>query len=246
MNMSSNASRNLETPTSSSTASALEAYANETLGALPGARLKFAKGEWTLDGQTVGSGEEFVTVPSSITRAMERWQSKRITDRVVARLGERLVPRSELGDHDRSRWETGLDGRERDPWGEVHYLGLRRLDDNSLVVFSTSSDGGRKAIAQIAKAAASRPGEAPIVTLGSNSYPHRSFGQITTPTFDVAGWEPTAPEASPAPAPVAALAAPKAAVGQESKAAPDRLNDDVDSLFGPMPPLSAYSADDGL
>ena len=246
MNMSRNASRNLETPTSSSTASALEAYANETLGALPGARLKFAKGEWTLDGQTVGSGEEFVTVPSSITRAMERWQSKRITDRVVARLGERLVPRSELGDHDRSRWETGLDGRERDPWCEVHYLGLRRLDDDSLVVFSTSSDGGRKAIAQIAKAAASRPGEAPIVTLGSDSYPHRSFGQITTPTFDVAGGSRQPQRHRRRLHPSRRSPRPKLRWGRSSKAAPDRLNDDVDSLFGPMPPLSAYSADDGL
>ena len=157
------------------------------------------------------------------------------------------MPRSELGDHDRSRWETGLDGRERDPWGEVHYLGLRRLDDDSLVVFSTSSDGGRKAIAQIAKAAASRPGEAPIVTLGSELVPapelradhdfHVRCGRV----------------GADSPRGIAGACTRRGARRAQScggagvrSAAPDRLNDDVDSLFGPMPPLSAYSADDGL
>jgi len=145
---------NVDIPT---TSSLLADYAGEVLGAVPGARLKFAKGEWTCDDAPVAKGEQFIVHPETITRCLEKWEGKRIVDRVVARLGDRLPPRSTLGDTDESLWELGLDGRPRDPWGEVHYLGLTRIEDGSAVAFAATSDGGKKAIGRLAMTIANLP-----------------------------------------------------------------------------------------
>jgi hypothetical protein len=180
--------RDLAPENASAASSALAAYANEVLGALPGDRAKFAKGDWIINDEPVDANEKFIACPETITRCWERWENKRITDRHVARLGERLAPRSGLGDHDRTLWELGLNGRGRDPWSEVHYLGLTRADDGSPVAFGTASDGGQKAIARLASAAAQHPGKAPIVMLAADSYSHKTFGKVLVPQFDIVGW----------------------------------------------------------
>ena len=139
-----------------------------------------------IDDEPVAPTERFVAEPETITRCFEKWEGKRVTDRVVARLGERLPPRSSV-------WELGLDGHPRNPWSEVHYLGLTRIAEHGLPVgFAASSDGGKKAIARlaaaVAKASAQHPGMAPIVVLSSDSYTHRTFGKVLVPQFDVVSW----------------------------------------------------------
>jgi hypothetical protein len=227
---------------SSALAAALKAHANETIGVdLPGPKLKFVKGHWSIGDQEVSATEEFVVYPETIVKVWERWENKRIADRIIARLGEKLPSRSSLGDTDRSAWALGQNGKPSDPWTESHIVAMRRSRDNSPIVFVTASDGGKKSLGHLADAAAGRADFCPVVELSSSSYSHPTWGLIFTPQFDVTGWAPRNPKPLDAPA----IAAPKAAAVQESKAPPARgsLNDDIDSLFGPSPPLSAYADD---
>ena len=87
--------------------SALAKYASEILGTLPGDRLKFAKGTWSINDVPVPQGQRLVAHLSTITQCWERWEGKRIADRIVAPLGDRLPPRETLGHSEVPHVEAG-------------------------------------------------------------------------------------------------------------------------------------------
>ena len=172
--------------------SALAHFAAEEIGSMPGQFVKFTKGDWSSGGAPVNLNDKYRAELLGIIRAWEKWLDRRVVERVCVPLGQRLPPRSELGDTEEALWPLGLDGERRDPWQTSSYVGLVRVRDGERFVFAASSDGARKALGALALAGSKRRDALPVVRLGTSSYQHRTFGKVLTPRFDVVGWEATA------------------------------------------------------
>ena len=160
-------------------------------GAIPGARLKFAKGEWTLDEIFVGPKEEFRAELSSITMCWERWSDKHIVERVIATLGEKLPPREALGYLDES--EVGSKHRRRTSARSVVGKSLHPIDSPKqrrtrrvCNEFFRRQKGYRLSCAsrcEETRGGANRNARRQL-------YQHRTFGKVLTPCFAINGWVP--------------------------------------------------------
>jgi hypothetical protein len=186
------------------------AFATQEGGALEGEFLKFTRGAWMIGDNEVKEDTRLIAGMSDLHTGWLRWGNASVTDRVLGRVAEGFVPppRSELGDNNEAQWDTGPGG-PRDPWVFTAILPLIAEEDDRRLVYSTSSFGGRRAIARLSSAYARRRDRTsmPVVTLGGDSYKHKTFGLVHRPLFVVVGWLGGMPE----------LPAPK----------PARLNDEV-------------------
>jgi hypothetical protein len=168
-----------------------------------GQLLKFSKGDWLY-----GAEDDELKVGTKLTANMQslmvgwvKWVDNRPVEQLMGALVEGFSPkrRSELGDHDEDQWEVGTDGKTRDPWQFTNYLILKpagkKVNDEDLFTFSTSSRGGLNALGALCKVYGkemrTRPNMNPVVELGVDSYnhPNKEFGRIKIPTFSVTGWE---------------------------------------------------------
>jgi hypothetical protein len=169
---------------------------NDEIGANFGAFLKFAKGDWLLgeEGKKVPVEARFVANMHEYYRGWVRWWGGKPTDHLIGRVIDRhrVPPREELGDMDESKWEVEPNGARRDPWAKTCYLALRDVSNDEICCFTSSSDGGRKAVAKLAdrydRLRHKHKAKMPVVTLGSESYQHGTYGKILKPTFRVVDW----------------------------------------------------------
>lgn len=164
-----------------------------------GKLLKFSKGDYLL-----GEDNEPIEIGTVVTAAVDqllvgwiRWESGKPTEHRMVLVASRQAPprRHELGDADRTVWELGSDGEQRDPWAYSAYLPLLSAD-GELWTFTTSSRGGHGAIGTLSRAYANHrrkaPDDLPLISLEVDSYQHsnREYGRIKVPVFEVTGWEP--------------------------------------------------------
>ena len=169
---------------------------NDEIGASFGAFLKFTKGDWTLgeDDQEVPPDARFVANLEEYYRGWVRWWDGKPTDHLIGRVIDRhrVPPREELGDLDESKWETEPSGARRDPWAKTVYLAMRDMSNDEIVCFTSSSDGGRKAVARLADHYDRKrhlfKAKMPIVCLEQESYQHKVYGKILKPRFNVVDW----------------------------------------------------------
>ena len=192
-----------------------------------GRLLKFSKGDFLAgeDNQEIRKGTQFVANMDQLLVGWIKWENMRPVEQEMGRLSEGYQPpkRGELGDNDRSQWETDQNGDERDPWQFSNYLLLKtpgESGEDNLFTFTTSSKGGLGAIGELCKAYSKamlqRPDQYPVIALMGSSYPHRnkSLGRIKISVFEIVGWAPKAEfedaeKAAPAEAePKAKAAAP--------------------------------------
>jgi len=105
-------------------------------------------------------------------------------------------PRSELGDHDKERWEVGLSGQPTDPWRAQVLLPLKELDGDRLYIFQTSSVTGLRAVASLISECKQmqkkEPTMYPIVELAIGAFEHKNpmIGTVKKPAFKVVGKTP--------------------------------------------------------
>jgi hypothetical protein len=169
---------------------------NDEVGASFGAFLKFTKGDWTLgeEAKTVPADARFVVNLEEYYRGWVRWWDGKPTDHLIGRVIDRhrVPPREELGDLDKSKWETEPSGARRDPWAKTVYLAMRDMSNGEIVCFTSPSDGGRKAVARLADHYDRKrhlfKAKMPIVCLEQESYQHKVYGKILKPRFNVVDW----------------------------------------------------------
>jgi hypothetical protein len=99
--------------------------------------------------------------------------------------------RHELGDTDANFWER----RDQDPWQLTFFLPLTDPNNGELFVYSTTSRGGKDALANLQDSYADNrehhPKEAhrlPLICLSSDHYQHPDFGRVETPALDIVRW----------------------------------------------------------
>ena len=105
----------------------------------------------------------------------------------------RLPERDELGYDDQSEWEIGPGGEAQDPWRNTRLVYLVHPRTAEAFTFSTSSWGGRGAVAglgdQIARMRNVHPDAVPIVELRAAEMPTK-YGRKSKPVFKIVGWKP--------------------------------------------------------
>jgi hypothetical protein len=81
-----------------------------------GKLLKFVKGEWQIGEDTLSEGAEYIAFIDEVARGYVKFQDKAVVDRRIVKVRDGKSPqREELDDSDSSEWETGDDGKPRDP-----------------------------------------------------------------------------------------------------------------------------------
>jgi hypothetical protein len=136
---------------------------------------------------------------NSLCVGFQKWEDNRPTDQAMGPIAQGFVPpkREELGDNDKSRWDTFDDGRPKDPWQFTNTIVLVELDDTAnMFTFSTGSRGGLDAIGQLSLKYGERlrqhPNEVPVVELDRSAYKHtdRKVGEVRVPILKIVDWIP--------------------------------------------------------
>jgi hypothetical protein len=144
-----------------------------------------------ISGSDLALGTEFIAHVSGWVRGWVKFVDNQPTQKCLGRAvdGFKVVEREELGDTDEDQWGTDDAGRPRDPWSRQSYLPLENAENGEIVVFVSSSFGGRKAIGKLCEHAANNARLGlPRIELGVTSYRHKQFGRIETPDLKVVGW----------------------------------------------------------
>lgn len=168
-------------------------------------RLKYKKGDYLLDGveTPVPHGTKYRAHPEAWTKMWVRFEKdddgnfKRADqNQKVYRVakGEQAPEREDLGDMDDTKWAKGPDGKTpSDPWVLFYLLPFESMSDDELVVFSTRTIGGRRAVADLCSAYArhitKNGGGQPIIKLAEDVMPTKRYGKVSRPKFDIVGWD---------------------------------------------------------
>jgi hypothetical protein len=158
--------------------------------------LKFKKGTYSIDDEGIPVGTEYVAHARAWTKCWIKFVDGEVAERKTYRvaLGEKPPEREELDDQDEKCWSEGLDGRPADPWVYQYLLPLENPASGEVVIFVTSSFGGRRAIADLCSAYVRRTAKVadcgqPIIKLAVTDMPTKKFGKVPRPNFVIVGWD---------------------------------------------------------
>ena len=168
--------------------------------------LKFKKGEYLTGDEVVSLGTEYIAHVVGWTKCWVKFVDGEVADRKTYRVayGERPPERQALDDLDRDEWPEGLDGNPADPWVYQYLLPLEHLASGEIVIFVTSSAGGRRAVADLCSTYAKRVGKnascgQPIIKLAKVDMPTKKFGKVPRPQFEIVGWDEPAGDVNETP-----------------------------------------------
>jgi hypothetical protein len=120
-----------------------------------------------------------------------RWEDGKPAEYRCREANKRLPDRDELGYDDQSEWEEGPSGEPQDPWRNTRLVYLVDPQTAEAYTFSTSSWGGRSAVADLGDAITRmrsvHADALPIVELRAVEMPTR-FGRKSKPQFKIVGW----------------------------------------------------------
>jgi hypothetical protein len=158
--------------------------------------LKFKKGDYFIGEQLVPLGTEFIAHAIGWTKCWIKFVDGEVAERKTYRvaLRERPPEREDLDDLERDNWPEGIDGNPADPWSLQYLLPLEKISDGEVVIFTTSSFGGRLAVGDLCAAYAKRTIKSascgqPIVKLAKAEMPTKKFGKVPRPLFNIVGWD---------------------------------------------------------
>jgi hypothetical protein len=175
-----------------------------------GTILRFKSGDWTAGKDNINmNDEELIALVDHLMFGWCKWQDGKPVDYHVGLARERFKPphRGELGDNDTSKWERRSNER-KDPWQLTYYVPLADPRTAQLYWFSTTTDGGKDAWADLSDAYADSQdcqdtvGKLPRVALCFDSYIGQHGGKVYKPIFKILGFEDPPPGLRPIRPPV--------------------------------------------
>jgi hypothetical protein len=157
--------------------------------------LKFNKGIYECGESIIPQKTRFVAHCVGWVKCWIKFVDKKCVDRKMFRVadGKRVPDREELDDNDRNRWPMGPDDKTpSDPW-VYQYLLPMEDETGELVVFVTSSVGGKRAVADLCKSYARRVKRTgvsaqPVIALDQALMPTKAWGDVPRPHFEIVGW----------------------------------------------------------
>jgi hypothetical protein len=165
--------------------------------------LKFRKGDYAIGKEAVPLGTEYLAHAAAWTKTWLKFVDGKIADRKIYRVarGERPPEREELDDWPNGEngkwWPTSNDGQPSDPWSYQYLLPLENMVTGELVIFTTGTVGGRRAVADLCKAYGNREkngrGGQPVVRLAAVDMPTK-YGNQPRPLFEIVGWDDAVPD----------------------------------------------------
>lgn len=157
--------------------------------------LKFKKGQYFCDGEEVAIGTQFTAHCIGWTKCWIKFVDGAVADRKMYRVadGRRPPEREELDDKEKIGAKDPKSGLSTDPWVYQHLLPLENTSGD-LVVFVTSSMGGKRAVADLCKsysrrAERTKTSAQPVIKLSAGIMPSKLFGDVPRPQFDIVGWD---------------------------------------------------------
>lgn len=157
--------------------------------------LKFKKGQYECDNEEVKLGTEYVAHCEGWTKAWIKFVEGQVVDRKIFPVAESRRPpdREELDDLQLRGTKDPKSGLSADPWVYQHLLPLEDKAGD-LVVFVTSSTGGRRAVADLCKSYGRRlartgVSDNPVIKISSVDMPTKHFGNVPRPNFEIVGWD---------------------------------------------------------
>lgn len=146
-------------------------------------------------------GTRFYAYPSAWERQWVRFDDDKVTDRIRVRVAtKKLLPaRNTLSD-------PQLEDTKEDPWSFQNVIPLESVNDGTIMLFTSSSVGGKIAIEQLAKAAseavlAGKARGLPIIELKVGSFKSGYGKDVDRPDFPIVDWENPDPNAAMKTAP---------------------------------------------
>ena len=115
--------------------------------------LKFKKGEYFIGEDQVLLGTEYIAHAIAWTKCWIKFVDGDVVERNVYRVAknERPPEREDLDDLEKDNWPEGIDGNPADR-GLFNICFRLRASDGEIVIFTTSSFGGRRAVGDVCTA----------------------------------------------------------------------------------------------
>ena len=159
--------------------------------------LKFVKGQYKygVDDEVLPLGTKLVPHMAELKVGFIKWKDGTPEDEAMVRIaeGKPIPQREDLGDDDRDAWETDPNGTPVDPWQEINTLRVKDPETGQEFVFTTGSRGGIGAIGKLStkygRQRHKQVGKLPVIEIGSDSYRHKQYGDVSYPTSDIVAWE---------------------------------------------------------
>ena len=157
--------------------------------------LKFIKGvyQFGTDNEVLPLGTRLVPNMAELKAGFIKWKDGVPEDETMVRIGNgKPIPqREDLGDDDRDAWETDPNGTPQDPWQVCNTLPMKDPETGQEHIFTTGSRGGIGAVGKlcVAYARQRQKGKLPIIEIGCDSYRHKTYGDVSYPTFKIVGWQ---------------------------------------------------------
>ncbi len=158
--------------------------------------LKCVKGQFKfgVDDEVLPLGTRLVPHMAELKAGFIKWKDGAPEDEVMVRIaeGKPIPQREDLGDDDRNAWETDPNGTPLDPWQEINTLPMKDPETGQEFVFTTGSRGGIGAIGKLSTAYGrqrhKQADKLPVIEIGSDSYRHKTYGDVSYPTFNIVTW----------------------------------------------------------
>jgi hypothetical protein len=152
-----------------------DAMLEETQAATP--RLLCKKGVWSLAGEDIPEGKEFVAYPGDALRGFCLWQDDRVVEQRVGRIADRFALKRE-------------DLPADEDWKPQYALPLEDPETGDVVLFVSCSTGGKIAVEKLMHltATAVKRGKGsltPLVRLGKSAFTSDQYGVIVRPSFEI-------------------------------------------------------------
>jgi hypothetical protein len=117
--------------------------------------LLFKKGEYFIDEEEIPLGTEYLAHPEAWVKVWRKFDGEQAVARHVYHVARREKPpeREDLDDWpENENWPIGEDGKPFDPWVLLYLVPFENPETGEVVIFSTRSVGGRRAVYDVGEA----------------------------------------------------------------------------------------------
>jgi hypothetical protein len=150
--------------------------------------LKFTKGDFFVGDDQVPLGTEYLAHCVAWTKCWIKFVDKKLVAKKMYRVsrGERPLDRNDLDEIEKAN-------TDEDPWSFQYMLPLENMESGEVLIFTSSSIGGRRAVSELCNAYAKRKlngrdGQ-PIIKLAADEMNTKNFGKVPRPDFEIVGWD---------------------------------------------------------